>query len=214
MVEAKVAGDTPATLAWSRDIYFYFSYHTWYFHSLMTSAFWRQNILRHFAWSAPPLLYYWSHSPIGCSAPLYSRSGSLIRSAYYFLYISLCFRFNKSLMNLTSLRQHHLQYTDIVLVTPGANVIKLFLWFRYFHAQLLFVGLDWKSLPMTNTLVYYKNPQFTIKKSFITLVPGCMKIFAMMIIIPQCCDCHYLTLSLYLLPKRVGGALKNAYKLA
>jgi hypothetical protein len=50
-------------------------------------------------------------SPIGCSAPLYSRSGSLIRSTYYFLYISFCFRFNKSLTNLTSLRQHHLQYT-------------------------------------------------------------------------------------------------------
>ena len=86
-------------------------YQTWYFHSLMTSTFWRQNILRHFTRSAPPLLYSWSGSPIGCSTPLYSRSGSLIRSAYYFLYIiSFCFRFNKSLTNLTSLRQHHLQY--------------------------------------------------------------------------------------------------------
>ncbi len=54
--------------------------------------------------------YSWSDSPIGCSAPLYSRSGSLIGSAYYFLYISFCLRFNKSLMNLTSLHQHHLQY--------------------------------------------------------------------------------------------------------
>ncbi len=85
-------------------------YHNWYFHSLMTSAFWSQNILRHFTRSAPPLLYSWSDSPIGCS--LYSRSGSLIRSAYYFLYISFCFRFNKSLTNLTSLHQHHLQYID------------------------------------------------------------------------------------------------------
>ncbi len=85
-------------------------YHTWYFHSLMTSTFWRQNILRHFTPSALPLLYSWSDSPIRCSAPLYSRSGSLIRSAYYFLYISFCFRFNKSVTNLTSLRQHHLQY--------------------------------------------------------------------------------------------------------
>ncbi len=76
----------------------------------MTSAFWCQNILRHFTWSALPLLYFWSDSPIGCSAPLYSRSGSLIGSAYYFLYISFCFRFNKSLTNLTLLRQHHLQY--------------------------------------------------------------------------------------------------------
>jgi hypothetical protein len=55
-------------------------------------------------------LHSWSDSPIGCFAPLYSRSGSLIRSAYSFLYINSCFRFNKSLTNLTSLRQHHLQY--------------------------------------------------------------------------------------------------------
>jgi hypothetical protein len=88
-----------------------YHYHTWYFHSLMTSTFWCQNILRHFTWSAPPLFYSWPDSPIGCSAPLYSRSGSLIRSAYYFLYISFCFRFNKSHTNLTSLRLHHLQYT-------------------------------------------------------------------------------------------------------
>jgi len=97
-----------------------FSYHTWYFHSLMTSAFWRQNILRHFTWSAPPLLYSWSHSPIGCSAPLYSRSSSLIWSAYYFLYISFSFRFNEALTNLTSLRQHHLQYTITLHINRSA----------------------------------------------------------------------------------------------
>ncbi len=76
----------------------------------MASAFWRQNILEllHSKCSAP--LHSWSDSPIGCSAPLYYRSGSLIGSAYSFLYINSCFRFNKSLMNLTSLRQHHLQY--------------------------------------------------------------------------------------------------------
>ncbi len=99
---------------------FYYIYHTWYFHSLMTSAFWHQNILRHFTWSAPPLLYSWSDSPIRCSAPLYSRSGSLIGSAYYFLYISFCFRFNKSLTNLTSLRQHHFQYT----LVPGRRLAR------------------------------------------------------------------------------------------
>ncbi len=66
----------------------------------------------YFTWSAPPLLYSWSDSPIGCSTPLYSWSGSLIGSAYYFLYISFCFRLNKSLTNLTSLHQHHLQYTS------------------------------------------------------------------------------------------------------
>jgi hypothetical protein len=94
--------------------YIFCRYHTWYFHSLMTSAFGAKIFWRHFTRSALPLLYSWSDSPIGCSAPLYSRSGSLIRSAYYFLYISFCWRFNKSLTNLTSLHQHHLQYTVII----------------------------------------------------------------------------------------------------
>ncbi len=89
-------------------------YHTWYFHSLMTSTFGAIIFWRHFTWSAPPLLYSWSHSPIGCSTPLYSWSSSLIWSAYYFLYISFCFTFNKSLTNLTLLRQHHLQYSKMM----------------------------------------------------------------------------------------------------
>ena len=38
---------------------------------------WRQNTFRVFHWK--------------CSTPLYSRSASLIGSAYLFLYISLCF---------------------------------------------------------------------------------------------------------------------------
>jgi len=92
-------------------------YHTWYFHSLMTSAFGAKIFWRHFTRSAPPLLYSWSDSPIRCSAPLYSRSGSLIESAYYFLYISFCLRFNKSLTNLTSLHQHHLQYIMTKILT-------------------------------------------------------------------------------------------------
>ncbi len=65
----------------------------------------------YFTWSAPPLLYSWSNSLIGCSAPLYSWSGSLIGLPYYFLYISFCFRLNRSLTNLTLLHQHHFQYT-------------------------------------------------------------------------------------------------------
>ncbi len=56
---------------------------------------WRQNTFRVFHWK--------------CSTPLYSRSASLIGSAYLFLYISFCFWFNNLLTNLTSLRQH-LQY--------------------------------------------------------------------------------------------------------
>ncbi len=65
---------------------------------------------QYFTGSAPPILYSWSNSPIGCSAPLYSWSSSLIGSAYYFLYISFCFGFNKAVTNLTLLRQHNLQY--------------------------------------------------------------------------------------------------------
>jgi len=51
--------------------------------------------------------------------PLYSRSGSLIGSAYSFLYVSFCFRFNKTLTNLTLLCQHHLQYTGGLAETQG-----------------------------------------------------------------------------------------------
>ena len=52
----------------------------------------------YFTWSAPPTLNSWS--------------GSLIGSAYFSLYINFCFGFNKTLTNLTLLRQHHLQYTS------------------------------------------------------------------------------------------------------
>ncbi len=67
----------------------------------------------YFTWSAPPTLYSWSDSQIGCSAPLYSRSSFLIGSAYFSLYINFCFGFNKTLTNLTSLHQHQLQHTII-----------------------------------------------------------------------------------------------------
>jgi hypothetical protein len=42
----------------------------------------------------------------------------------------------------------------------GANVIKLFLpvIYRFSYKATVFVILDWKSLPMTNALVYYENP--------------------------------------------------------
>ncbi len=90
----------------------------------ITRAFWHQNTFtlndscplaskysEYFTGSAPPTLYSWSYFTIGCSSPFYSWSASLIGSAYLFLYINFCFRFNKTLMNLTSLCQHHLQYT-------------------------------------------------------------------------------------------------------
>jgi hypothetical protein len=65
------------------------------------------------------MLYFLIRFSIGFSAPLYSRSGSLIGSAYLFLYISFCFGINKTLTNLTLLRQHHLQYTGGLAVTQG-----------------------------------------------------------------------------------------------
>ncbi len=77
----------------------------------------------YFTGSAPPTLYSWSNSQIGCSAPLYSRSSSLIRSAYFSLYINFCFGFNKTLTNLTLLRQHHLQYTVNNKCTSLAYII-------------------------------------------------------------------------------------------
>ncbi len=59
-------------------------------------------------------------------------------------------------------------------LTPGANVIKHFLSviYGFSYKARVFVSLDWKSLPMTNTLVYYETPKFTDKKSFIRLTPG------------------------------------------
>ncbi len=48
-----------------------------------------------------------------CSSPFYSWSASLDRISLNFLYINSCFGFNKLLMNLTSLCQHHLQYNFI-----------------------------------------------------------------------------------------------------
>ena len=55
-------------------------------------------------------LYSWSYFSVGCSTLFYSWSTSLIGSAYLFLYINFCFRFNKTPKNLTSLHQHLLQY--------------------------------------------------------------------------------------------------------
>ncbi len=147
-------------ISYQRAIFHNTLYHTWYSHSLMTSAFWHQNILRHFTQSAPPLLYSWSDSPIRCSAPLYSRSGSLIRSAYYFLYISFCFRFNKSLTNLTSFCQHHLQYTWTTAHSswyPQQAWARLIFWLWLtkkwlrmngkYHSRLFFTDITHSHLP-------------------------------------------------------------------
>ncbi len=50
----------------------------------------------------------------------------------------------------------------------GANVIKLFLSviYGFLYLARVFVRLYWKSLPMTNTLAYYKNPKFTDKEVY------------------------------------------------
>jgi hypothetical protein len=44
--------------------------------------------------------------------------------------------------------------------------------YGFSYQARVFVRLDWKSLPMTNTLAYHENAQFTALKSFITLGPG------------------------------------------
>ncbi len=47
-----------------------------------------------------------------------------------------------------------------VELSPGANVIKLFLSviYGFLYYARVFVRLDRKSSPVTNTLSYYKNP--------------------------------------------------------
>ncbi len=52
------------------------------FSFILTKRSWRQNIQEFFTWSAPPLLYSWSGSSIGCSTPSYSWSTSLIGSSH------------------------------------------------------------------------------------------------------------------------------------
>ncbi len=84
----------------------------------------------YFTGAAPPILCSWSYSQIGCSTPLYSRSVSLIGSAYLFLYISFCFGFNKLLTNLTSLCQHlqyrmHLAVKNLINLPTGFMTMSL-----------------------------------------------------------------------------------------
>ncbi len=79
----------------------------------------------YFTGSAPPILYSWSYSPIRCSAPLYSRSSSLIGSAYHFLYISFCFGLKKHLR--TWLRCVNIIY----------NISDFSLTFRWFRPECL-----------------------------------------------------------------------------
>ncbi len=137
-----------------------YNYHTWYFHSLMTTAFWCQNTLRHFTRSALPLLYSWSDSPIRCSIRLYSWSGSMIGSAYHLMHTSFCFRFNKSLTNLTSLRQHHLQYIMLKLdfrlrqIGPGWNCLP---WIKHLSLFGLFVSCKKKNMLWIQSLELYSQ---------------------------------------------------------
>ncbi len=61
-----------------------------------------------------------------CSSPFYSWSASPDRTSLNFLFINSCFGFNKSLTNLTSLRQHHLQYTGGLAETQGLLLPSLY----------------------------------------------------------------------------------------
>jgi hypothetical protein len=77
----------------------------------------------------------------------------------------------------TLANKKHRQITDVksfVTLGPGANVIKLILSaiYGFLYQARVFVILDWKSLPMTNTLTHNKHWQITNVKSFVTLAPG------------------------------------------
>ncbi len=55
----------------------------------------------------------------------------------------------------------------------GVNVIKLFtaVIYGFLYKARVFVMLDWKCIPMTNAVAYYKNCNLRTKK-FITMHPG------------------------------------------
>jgi hypothetical protein len=72
----------------------------------MTRTFWRQNIQSTSLEVLRPFYFL---------DPILQSDGSLMGSAYYFLYISLCFGLNRALMNLTLLLQHHLQYRRMTI---------------------------------------------------------------------------------------------------
>ncbi len=73
-----------------------------------------------------------------------------------------------------SLKPHSRYYSNGRLLTlftnsrPGANVIKLFLsvMYGFSYKARVFLRLDQESLPMTNTLAFYENPQFTDKNIY------------------------------------------------
>ncbi len=44
--------------------------------------------------------------------------------------------------------------------------------YGFLYKAIVFVRLDLKDLLKKNTLAYYENPQFTDKRSFITLGPA------------------------------------------
>jgi hypothetical protein len=47
------------------------------------------------------------------------------------------------------------------------------------------IGLGWKSLPGTNTVAYYKNPQITAVISFIVQAHGCFNVAMPSVILPN-----------------------------
>ncbi len=61
----------------------------------------------------------------------------------------------------------------LCIMTPGANVIDLFLSviYGFSYQATAFVRLSWKSLPGTNTLAYYNKFETYGQKSFIELAP-------------------------------------------
>jgi hypothetical protein len=110
-----------------------------------TRAFWRQNTL---ILISPRLLApnYLEHF-IGSAPPLFILDPLLwIGSAYSFVYLNSCLWLNKLLTNLTSSRQHHLQYTIIQFHYKKHKLSKI-VYFKFGLLKLKFqLKISWTTI--------------------------------------------------------------------
>ena len=111
------------------------------------------------------------------SAPLYSWSGSLIGSAYFSLYISFRFRFNKTLTNLTSLRQHNLQYSLLFTGSKFFYSIEIYRPCIYRKipvntGKMCFIAFNLKTTGPCKFFLYLQDPVITEPCIFIALGSG------------------------------------------
>jgi hypothetical protein len=102
---------------------------------------------------------YFEHF-IGSAPPLFILDPLLwIGSAYVSLYINSCFGLNKLLMNLTSLRQHHLQYTGGLAETQGLLLPSLYCdaLHRYFFRHIQTVISSYQNFFIRDYCFYQNN---------------------------------------------------------